>query len=93
MYHSVADCTDDPYRITVTPERLDGQLAWLRRRGLTGVSVTDLLTARARGESHGLVGLTFDDGYATAATRPCSCCPAGSAATTPGTRWARANRC
>jgi peptidoglycan/xylan/chitin deacetylase (PgdA/CDA1 family) len=64
MYHSVADCTDDPYRITVTPERLDGQLAWLRRRGLTGVSVTDLLTARARGESHGLVGLTFDDGYA-----------------------------
>ncbi|MFJ8081257.1 polysaccharide deacetylase family protein [Streptomyces sp. NPDC096205] len=64
MYHSVADCTDDPYRITVTPERLDGQLAWLRRRGLTGVSLADLLTARARGEAHGLVGLTFDDGYA-----------------------------
>ncbi|MFI9149776.1 polysaccharide deacetylase family protein [Streptomyces sp. NPDC053367] len=64
MYHSVADCSDDPYRITVTPERLDGQLAWLRRRGLTGVSITDLLTARARGESAGLVGLTFDDGYA-----------------------------
>ncbi len=23
MYHSVGDCSDDPYRITVTPERLD----------------------------------------------------------------------
>ncbi|MEU3659796.1 polysaccharide deacetylase family protein [Streptomyces sp. NPDC032940] len=64
MYHSVGDCSDDPYRITVTPERLDAQLAWLRRRGLRGVSVADLLAARARGEGSGLVGLTFDDGYA-----------------------------
>lgn len=30
MYHSVGDCSDDPYRITVTPERLDRQLAWLQ---------------------------------------------------------------
>ncbi|MGW0864575.1 polysaccharide deacetylase family protein [Streptomyces koelreuteriae] len=64
MYHSVGDCSDDPYRITVTPERLDRQLAWLRRRGLRGVSVAELLAARARGEARGLVGLTFDDGYA-----------------------------
>ncbi|MFK4146351.1 polysaccharide deacetylase family protein [Streptomyces sp. NPDC004065] len=64
MYHSVGDCTDDPYRVTVTPERLDRQLAWLRRRGLRGVSVGALLAARARGEGRGLVGLTFDDGYA-----------------------------
>ncbi|MEU6527416.1 polysaccharide deacetylase family protein [Streptomyces sp. NPDC046924] len=63
MYHSVGDCSDDPYRITVTPERLEEQLAWLRRRGLRGVSVTDLLAARARGEGRRLVGLTFDDGY------------------------------
>lgn len=64
MYHSVGDRADDPYRITVTPGRLERQLSWLRRRGLTGVSVADLLTARARGAGHGLVGLTFDDGYA-----------------------------
>ncbi|GAA3161368.1 MULTISPECIES: polysaccharide deacetylase family protein [Streptomyces] len=63
MYHSVGDCSDDPYRITVTPERLGRQLAWLRRRGLRGVSVAALLAARARGEGRGLVGLTFDDGY------------------------------
>ncbi|MDV9178670.1 polysaccharide deacetylase family protein [Streptomyces sp. W16] len=64
MYHSVGDCSDDPYRITVTPDRLDRQLRWLSRRGLRGVSMADLLAARARGEGHGLVGLTFDDGYA-----------------------------
>jgi peptidoglycan/xylan/chitin deacetylase (PgdA/CDA1 family) len=61
MYHSVGDCSDDPYRITVTPERLDRQLSWLRRRGLRGVSVSELLAAPSRA---GLVGLTFDDGYA-----------------------------
>ncbi|MFF5188213.1 polysaccharide deacetylase family protein [Streptomyces sp. NPDC000345] len=61
MYHSVADCTDDPYRVTVTPERLDRQLAWLTRRGLRGVSMAELLAAPA---PRGLVGLTFDDGYA-----------------------------
>lgn len=64
MYHSVGDCSDDPYRITVTPQRLDRQLAWLSKRGLRGVSVAELLAARARGEGRDLVGLTFDDGYA-----------------------------
>ncbi|MFG2571278.1 polysaccharide deacetylase family protein [Streptomyces sp. NPDC048481] len=64
MYHSVGDCSEDPYHITVTPERLEKQLEWLRRRGLRGVSMGELLAARARGEGRGLVGLTFDDGYA-----------------------------
>ncbi|MEU1052139.1 polysaccharide deacetylase family protein [Streptomyces sp. NPDC005876] len=64
MYHSVGDRSDDPYRVTVTPARLDAQLGWLRRRGLRGVSVAALLAARARGAGRGLVGLTFDDGYA-----------------------------
>ncbi|MEV8389740.1 polysaccharide deacetylase family protein [Streptomyces sp. NPDC056650] len=64
MYHSVADPTDDPYRVTVSPDRLERQLRWLRRRGLTGVSMDRLLRARAGGRGAGLVGLTFDDGYA-----------------------------
>lgn len=64
MYHSVAEVTDDPYHVTVSPARLDRQLRWLRDRGLRGVSVGALLRARAAGRSAGLVGLTFDDGYA-----------------------------
>ncbi|QPP10663.1 polysaccharide deacetylase family protein [Streptomyces bathyalis] len=63
MYHSVSSCTDDPYRITVSPYRLDRQLRWLRGRGLSGVSVGELMRARAAGRAAGLVGLTFDDGY------------------------------
>ncbi len=64
MYHSVSGCTEDPYRITVSPYRLDRQLRWLRDRGLTGVGVGELMRARAAGRGAGLVGLTFDDGYA-----------------------------
>jgi peptidoglycan/xylan/chitin deacetylase (PgdA/CDA1 family) len=62
-YHSVGDPTDDPYGITVSAERLDRQLTWLRRRRLTGVGIAELLRAPAAGR-RGLVGLTFDDGYA-----------------------------
>ncbi|GGL70260.1 polysaccharide deacetylase [Streptomyces fumigatiscleroticus] len=64
MYHSVGDCSDDPHRVTVTPDRLDQQLGWLWRRGLRGVSMAELLAARAGGWGRDLVGLTFDDGYA-----------------------------
>ncbi|SEG47182.1 Polysaccharide deacetylase [Actinacidiphila yanglinensis] len=65
MYHSVGDRrAGDPYLVTVTPDRLARQLRWLRRHGLTGVSMRELLTARARGRAARLVGLTFDDGYA-----------------------------
>ncbi|MEU1086355.1 polysaccharide deacetylase family protein [Streptomyces sp. NPDC005576] len=62
-YHSVGDPSDDPYGITVSPERLEAQLTWLRSRRLTGVGVGTLLREHARGR-RGLVGLTFDDGYA-----------------------------
>ncbi|MDX3851296.1 polysaccharide deacetylase family protein [Streptomyces sp. AK02-01A] len=64
MYHSVADRTDDPYQVTVSPGRLEKQLRWLRRQGLTGVSMERLLRARGEGRGARLVGLTFDDGYA-----------------------------
>ncbi|MFE2284423.1 polysaccharide deacetylase family protein [Streptomyces sp. NPDC059443] len=72
MYHSVAEFTDpaeDPYGITVTPHALEAQLLWLRSRGLRGVSVGELLRARAAGRGAGLVGLTFDDGYTDFLTR------------------------
>ncbi len=69
MYHSVTEHTEDPYNITVSPGRLDRQLRWLRRRGLRGVGVGELLRERAAGRGAGLVGLTFDDGYADFASR------------------------
>lgn len=64
MYRSVSETADDPYRVTVSPSRLHRQLRWLRLRGLRGVGVGTLLRARAAGQDAGLVGLTFDDGYA-----------------------------
>ncbi|MEU0375256.1 polysaccharide deacetylase family protein [Streptomyces sp. NPDC006283] len=64
MYHAVSDPTDDPYGITVAPERLDHHLRWLRARGLRGVSMAELLNAHSAGRGASLVGLTFDDGYA-----------------------------
>ncbi|MCI2417610.1 polysaccharide deacetylase family protein [Saccharopolyspora sp. K220] len=64
MYHSVAVYGHDPYLVTVDPRRFDRQLGWLRRNGLRGVSMRELMQARRMGDSRGLVGLTFDDGYA-----------------------------
>jgi peptidoglycan/xylan/chitin deacetylase (PgdA/CDA1 family) len=63
MYHSVAMYRWDPYLITVDPARFDKQMRWLRRRGLTGVSMRELVEAWRAGHARRLVGLTFDDGY------------------------------
>ena len=64
MYHSVTPYTEDPYHVTVSPNRFEQQMGWLDRRGLRGVSIAELLAARRHGCDAGLVGLTFDDGYA-----------------------------
>ena len=64
MYHSVAPYEQDPYGITVSPARFERQMRWLRRRGLRGVSMGVLLSAWRAGRVRGLIGLTFDDGYA-----------------------------
>ena len=64
MYHSIEPYQADPYLVTVSPPRFAQQMRWLARRGLRGVSIRDLLAARAAGAGKGLVGLTFDDGYA-----------------------------
>lgn len=64
MYHSVSPYTEDPYQVTVSPHRFAQQMRWLASRGLRGVSMRTLIAARQRGVEAGLVGLTFDDGYA-----------------------------
>lgn len=63
MYHSIASYTEDPYLITVRPERFEAQMRWLWRHGRRGVSMRTLLDRRRRGDGGDLVGLTFDDGY------------------------------
>jgi peptidoglycan/xylan/chitin deacetylase (PgdA/CDA1 family) len=63
MYHSVSPYDEDPYGATITPERFERHMRWLRGRGLRGVSMAELLGARAEGRGRGLAGLTFDDGY------------------------------
>ncbi|MFV2175997.1 polysaccharide deacetylase family protein [Actinomadura sp. LOL_016] len=69
MYHSIDRRDDDPHLVTVSPRRFERQLAWLRARGLRGVGMQELLYAHGAGRADGLVGLTFDDGYADFATR------------------------
>jgi len=64
MYHAVARLPQDPNKICVSPERFEAQMRHLERRGLRGVSVRELIGATERGSARGLVGLTFDDGYA-----------------------------
>ncbi|MCP9980751.1 polysaccharide deacetylase family protein [Actinomadura madurae] len=69
MYHSVDHFDEDPHLVTVSPARFARQMAWLRARGLRGAGMGELLAAHAAGRARGLVGLTFDDGYADFATR------------------------
>ncbi|WP_245623043.1 polysaccharide deacetylase family protein [Spirillospora albida] len=71
-YQSVDRVRADPHPRTVSPGAFERQMGWLRARGLRGVSVRELLDARDAGApdaARGLVGLTFDDGYADFATR------------------------
>jgi peptidoglycan/xylan/chitin deacetylase (PgdA/CDA1 family) len=63
MYHSIAPYDEDPYEVTMTPQRFEAQMRWLTARRLRGVSMGELLCAARQGRARGLVGLTFDDGY------------------------------
>jgi peptidoglycan/xylan/chitin deacetylase (PgdA/CDA1 family) len=64
MYHSISpSALPDPHRVRVHPGRLDRHLRLLRRLGLRGVPLAELVAAHDRGTAAGLVGLTFDDGY------------------------------
>jgi peptidoglycan/xylan/chitin deacetylase (PgdA/CDA1 family) len=64
MYHSISPAQlPDPHRLRVHPARLDRHLRLLRRLGLRGVALSELLRAHERGTAGRMVGLTFDDGY------------------------------
>lgn len=63
MYHAIARVADDPHRICVSPQRFEVQMRYLKRRGLRGVSMRELLRAAGTKYASRLVGLTFDDGY------------------------------
>lgn len=64
MYHNVGQVACDPYKICVTPDRFSEQMAWLAEHGLRGVSMDTLVAEMQAGNARGLVGITFDDGYA-----------------------------
>lgn len=64
MYHAVADVAEDPNQLAVTPDRFHAQMWCLRRLGLRGVGVAELVDALRARRHRGLVGITFDDGYA-----------------------------
>ncbi len=63
MYHSVSPYDEDPFEVTMTPQRFERHMRWLRNRGLRGVSMAELLNASEKGHARRMVGLTFDDGY------------------------------
>ncbi|HEY5359559.1 MAG TPA: polysaccharide deacetylase family protein [Streptosporangiaceae bacterium] len=65
MYHGIADVARDPNQLCVSPRRFAEQMSWLERSGLRGVSVATLVDAAAAGQAAGMVGITFDDGYAS----------------------------
>jgi peptidoglycan/xylan/chitin deacetylase (PgdA/CDA1 family) len=66
MYHAVGDVAKDPNLLCVTPARFAAQMATLHRLGLRGVGTGTLVDAIRAGRQRGLVGITFDDGYANA---------------------------
>jgi peptidoglycan/xylan/chitin deacetylase (PgdA/CDA1 family) len=63
MYHSVARCDVDPFRVTVSPSRFADHMRLLQSLGVVGSSMADLLRARDERRPGHRVGLTFDDGY------------------------------
>jgi peptidoglycan/xylan/chitin deacetylase (PgdA/CDA1 family) len=64
MYHSVGWLENDPNMLCTSPESFEAQMLYLKRKNLRGVSMRELRRAVDEGNARGLVGLTFDDGYA-----------------------------
>jgi peptidoglycan/xylan/chitin deacetylase (PgdA/CDA1 family) len=64
IYHGIAEVAEDPNNLCVTPSRFAEQMTWLKRHGLRGVGIGTLVDAMHARRESGLVGITFDDGYA-----------------------------
>ena len=66
VYHQIAEAPPQgaPFRsLFVAPQAFTRQMAWLKRLGYTGLSMT-ALTPYLQGEREGkVIGITFDDGY------------------------------
>jgi hypothetical protein len=63
MYHSISRPEGDYDALCTSPGRFENQMLYLKRHNLRGVSMKELLLAMSAGDSRGLVGITFDDGY------------------------------
>jgi putative peptidoglycan lipid II flippase len=63
MCHAVVARTYRPRGVCLSTARFAQQLDWLEQSGLRGVSMRTLIDAWRAGDAHGLVGMTFDDGY------------------------------
>jgi peptidoglycan/xylan/chitin deacetylase (PgdA/CDA1 family) len=68
MYHSIEEVPYDPHKLALSPARFAEQMTWLAEHGMRGVGMSELLAALRIGRARGLVGLTFDDGYANVVT-------------------------
>jgi len=60
FYHRVSDDRDE---LAVTPAAFAEQMEWLAAAGLRGVHVAEAMERVRAGDAHGLIGLSFDDGY------------------------------
>jgi peptidoglycan/xylan/chitin deacetylase (PgdA/CDA1 family) len=63
MYHSISPPEGDHDALCTSPERFEAQILYLKQHNLRGVSMRELYLAMSAGDTRGLVGLTFDDGY------------------------------
>jgi peptidoglycan/xylan/chitin deacetylase (PgdA/CDA1 family) len=60
FYHRV---TSEPDELAVTPRRFAEQMEAIAAAGLRALDIDRALRALAAGQSRGIVGLSFDDGY------------------------------